>query len=270
MMKRILLIGGGVVALLVVALVVFLFTGLGAAIKAIVETVGSEVTKVDVRLASADVSLTSGEGELKGLVVGNPKGYNTPSAIELGAIKVKLDTSTVTSDTIVVKEVLIDGPHLTYELGPGGSNIGVIQSNVESFGGGGGGAGSSDRGSGGGGGGGRGGKAAPRAKEEGGRKVIIEKLLVTNGRVDVSASFLKGKALGAGLDKIELHDIGKASGGATASEVAQEVLSALTSSAMKAVANLDVEGLKKGAADAVDNAVDSVKGLLGGGKKKNK
>ena len=268
-MKRILLIGGAVVGVLIVALVVFLFTGLGAAIKAIVEGVGSEVTKVDVRLASADVSLTSGEGELKGLVVGNPKGYNTPNAIELGQIKVKLDTSTVTNDVIVVKEVLIDGPHLTYELGPGGSNIGVIQSNVDAFtGGSGGGGGGGGGGKKGGGQGGGAGKGAPPAKEEGGKKVIIEKLLVTNGRVDVSAAFLKGKTLGASLSKIELHDIGKESGGATAGEVAQKILSALTGSATDAVGKLDLEGLAKGAGGAIGDTIGGVKDLFGGKKKK--
>jgi hypothetical protein len=249
-MKRILIIGGALMGLLLVGLVVFLFTGLGAAIKAIVEGVGSEVTKVDVRLASADVSLTSGEGELKGLVVGNPKGYNTPSAIELGQIKVKLDTSTVTNDVVVVKEVLIDGPHLTWELGPGGSNIGVIQSNVESFTG--------------------GGKGGAPAKEEGGTKVIIEKLLVTNGRVDVSATFLRGQTMGASLSKIELHDIGKESGGATAGEVAQKLLSALTSAATDAVGKLNLEGLAKEQGGAIGETINDVKDLLGGGKKKKK
>ena len=260
-MKRILMIGGIVVGVLLVALVVFLFTGLGAAIKAIVEGVGSEVTKVDVRLASADVSLTSGEGELKGLVVGNPKGYNTPNAIELGQIKVKVDTSTVTNDVVVIKEVLIEGPHLTYELGPGGSNIGVIQSNVDAF------TGGSGKGGGGGGGGGGGKKDAAPAKQESGKKVIIEKLLITNGRVDVSAAFLKGKTLGASLSKIELHDIGKESGGATAGEVTQKLLSALLGSATDAVGKLGLEGLAKGAGDAIGDTIGGVKELFGGKKK---
>jgi hypothetical protein len=251
-MKKIILILGGVAGLLVVALVVFLFTGLGAAIKAIVENVGSKVTKVDVKLASADVSLTSGEGELKGFVVGNPQGYKTPSAIELGQIKVRLDTSTVTSDTIVVKEVLIDGPRLTYEFGPGGSNIGVIQSNVESFTGGG------------------GGTEYPPPKDEGGKKVIIEKLLITNGRVDVSASFLEGQTAGASLDKIELHDIGKASGGATAAEVAQKILAALTSEATDAVGKMNLEGLAKDGGKQIKGAIDDVKDIFGSGKKKKK
>jgi Na+-transporting methylmalonyl-CoA/oxaloacetate decarboxylase gamma subunit len=255
-MKRLILVVLGLGVVVVLGLLVFVFTGLGAAIKSVVENVGSAVTQTDVKLASADVSVTSGEGQLKGLVVGNPKGYSTPSAIELGEIKVSLDTATVTSDTVVIKEVLIDGPHLTYELGPGGSNIGVIQENVAAFGGG---------------GGGKGGKPSGGAKEpsggraEGGTKVIIENLIVRNGRVDVSASFLKGQSVGAGLAEIHLRDIGKSSGGATAAEVTQQLLGALTESALDAVAGLNIEGLKKGVGEALGGAV---KDIFGGGKKK--
>jgi hypothetical protein len=126
-------------------------------------------------------------------------------------------------------------------------------------------------GSGGGGKGGKGGgKGGAPAKEEGGTKVIIEKLLVTNGRVDVSATFLRGQTMGASLSKIELHDIGKESGGATAGEVAQKLLSALTSSATDAVGKLDLEGLAKQQGGAIGETINEVKDLLGGGKKKKK
>src|SRR5262249_32639861 len=127
------LIGGGLILVLVLGLVIFVFTGLGAAIKAVVENVGSKATGTSVVLKSADVSITSGEGRLSGLVVGNPKGYGTPSAFELGDIKVTIDTSTVTSDTVVIKEVVIEAPNVTYEVGPGGNNVGVIQNNVDAF-----------------------------------------------------------------------------------------------------------------------------------------
>ncbi len=246
-MKRLIFVVLGLGLVVVLGLVIFVFTGLGAAIKSVVEGVGSAVTQTDVKLASADVSVTSGEGQLKGLVVGNPKGYSTPSAIELGEIKVSLDTSTVTSDTVVIREVLIDGPHLTYELGPGGSNIGVIQQNVAAFSG-----------------GGKGGEPSG-GKDGGGTKVIIEKLIIRNGRVDVSASFLKGQSVGAGLREIRLTDIGKSSGGATAAEVTKQLLGALTESALDAVAGLNIEGLKQGVGEALGGAV---KDILGGGKKK--
>src|SRR6516165_5920555 len=99
-MKRLILIVGGLVVVALVALVLFALFGLGGAIKAAVESVGSSATGTKVTLSSADVSLTTGEGRLTGLVVGNPKGYATPSAFELGDVNVALDTSTVTSDVI--------------------------------------------------------------------------------------------------------------------------------------------------------------------------
>jgi hypothetical protein len=251
-MKRILLIAGTLLGILVVALVIFLFTGLGGAIKAIVETVGSRATGTKVTLASADVSLTSGEGDLKGLVVGNPPGFKSPSAIELGQIRVKVDTSTVTSKTVVIKEVLIDGPKLTYELGVGGSNLGVIQANVAKLGGG-------------------SGKKTPEPEPEpapgGGTKVIIEDLIVRGGRVSASASFVEGKELAADIPQIHLKDIGKAEGGATGEEVAQKLLGELTRKALDAAAGLGVEKLKDKAASAIDDALGDV---LGGKKKKDK
>ena len=257
-MKRILLIVVGLGVVLGAALVIFLYTGLGAAIRAAVEGVGSRATQTEVNLAFASVSLTSGEGTLKGLVVKNPKGYSTPSAIELGEIHVRLDTSTVTSDTILINEIVIDGPELTYELGAGGSNIGVIQRNVDAFSGGSSGGGTSgDR------------KDKVPAKDGGGVKMIIEDLIVRNGRVNVSAGFLKGQKLGAGLGEIHLRNIGKSTGGATAAEVAKEVLGALTDSALDAVRGLNVSGLAGGVTETIGGAVESVKDIFGG-KKKNK
>jgi hypothetical protein len=264
-MKRILLIVGALVAVLVVGLVLFVFTGLGGAIKAIVEGVGSKATGTQVTLASADVSLTSGDGTLKGLVVGNPKGFKTPSAIELGQIHVKVDTSTVTSSTVVIKEVLIEGPRLTYEVGPGGSNIAVIQENLAALGGGTGGGGSKGTG---------GGKpsAEPKEKEPksegGGTKVIIDDLVVKGGHVAVSASFLGGKEVGAALPDIHLKDIGKSEGGVTSDVIAKRLLDALTKGALDAVAGLNLDGLKKAAGGAVDSAIKSATDILGGKKKK--
>jgi len=85
----------------------------------------------------------------------------------------------------------------------------------------------------------------------------------------VSASFLKGQKLGAGLGEIHLRDIGKSSGGATAAEVAKEILGALTDSALDAVGGLNVPGLTGGVSETLGGAVESVKDIFGG-KKKNK
>ena len=76
-----------------------------------------------MRLNEAAVSATSGQGALRGLSVGNPKRFKTPTAFELDEISLTLDIGSITSDPIVIKEIVVSAPRVTYELGPQGSNI---------------------------------------------------------------------------------------------------------------------------------------------------
>ena len=176
-MKRWLLIGGSLVGgLMVVIAIVLLYvvSSLDSIIKAAVEKYGSEVTQVEVRLDKAKVSITSGEGSLRGLTVGNPEGFKTDRAFSLGEISVALDVGTVTQDPVVIKEIVISAPEVTYELGPGGSNIDTIQRNVNAY------AGTGK------------GKAKEKAPsmdpDKEGRKLIIQNLYVKKGKVNVSAT----------------------------------------------------------------------------------
>ena len=224
-MKKV-LIGLAVLVIIVAGGLFYVWQNLGSVIKTAVEEAGSRTTQVKVTLKEADVgNVTEGALALRGLVVGNPAGFKTDSAFQLGEISVKVDPATVTSDTIVVKEVVIAAPHVTYEFAGGGSNIGTIQKNVEKFAGSGG-ASSSDASS-------------------GGKKVIIENLYVRDGKVDVSADFLQGKSTGTSLPTIHLKDIGKSGGGATPAQVAEQVIAAIGKSATAAVAKLDVGAIKE-------------------------
>ena len=74
------------IALIVVIVIAIFAAGplLDKAIKKGVETFGPKLTKVDIKLESVSLSLFSGSGAIQGLVVGNPEGYKTPSAISVG------------------------------------------------------------------------------------------------------------------------------------------------------------------------------------------
>ena len=256
-MKKFLLIGGGIVAVLivaVVALVIFVFSELDSIVKAAVEEVGSEATKTEVRLADVEISLTSGKGALRGLKVGNPSGFATDSAMSLGAISVDLNTETVGSDTIVIREVVIAKPEVTYEIDDkGNSNIQTIQKNVQSFAGGKSGASGKSSGS-----------ASSGSKDEG-PKLVIENLYVRDGTVNVSASALKGQKMSAKLPTVHLKDIGKKQGGATPAEIAEMVIAAVGKNATRAVGTLNVDKLVKGISDkAMKEAGKEAEGVLKG------
>ena len=118
-------------AVLLVAGGIYLYSNLGGIIKSVVETYGSESTKAEVTLNSVDLDAASGKAALNKLTVGNPSGFKTLSAFELGSIAVQIDTSPLNSDTIVTNSLLIDGPKITYELANGGSSVDAIKANVD-------------------------------------------------------------------------------------------------------------------------------------------
>src|SRR6266849_9919569 len=178
-MKTLLKIGVIVVLLIVVALVV-ISSSLSSIIKAGVEAVGPKITGTTMKLDGMDLSLFSGQGRLKGLVVGNPPGFQAERAFKLADAKVKVDLKTALSDKLIIEEILIDGPEITYEGGPSGSNISKIQQNVAAFG--------KSVAS----------KEAAESKSQKRdptqKKVQINHFIVKNGQVNLSASMLKGKA----------------------------------------------------------------------------
>ena len=228
-MKRLGIIVGAGVALLLVAVVgvvVFVFGNLDSLVKDVIEEQGTRVAGVPVSVSGVKIEVLDGRAGINGLAVGNPSGFKSDSAISLGGISVALDTASVSQPVIVIKEITVDEPAVTYELMPGGNNIGIIAGNVKKNSGG----GSSSSG-------------AASSGESGGtdKKLIIETLKIRGGKVTVAASLLdQGKALEARLPDITLRNIGKDSGGATPGEVAAEVMAALTDAASRAAASIGV------------------------------
>jgi hypothetical protein len=236
-MKKGLMIGLGVVGALVAIIVVVLVVVVGSIdsiVKTAIETVGSEATQTKVSVNQVEISTREGRGSIRGLTLANPAGYKTQQAIALGDATVVIDLSTLTSGTIVIKQVTIAAPQVTYELGDGGSNIEVIRKNVEAFagkmGGGSGGPGASR-------------DAKPAAKKDE-KKIVIENLVIQDGKVGVSAALLQGRTLSVPLPEIRLRDIGKDKGGASPAEITEKLLAEITNASTRAVAaSADVRNL---------------------------
>ena len=252
----------GVVVLLVViaGAAYYLFSNLDSIIKAAIEKYGTAATQAEVKLDSVKLSIASGEGALDGLTVGNPKGFTTPRALNFGSIAVKLDTSSVTGNgPIVIKEIDIEKPQVTYEVTSNGdSNLQTIQRNAMAYGGASGGGGGNASAGGGGGG---------NANAGGGgqeRKLVITDLYIRNGEIGMSHALLKGKTLSAPLPTIHLSNIGKDKGGATPGQVAEQVLSSITATATK-VASADLQKELGSLKDVVGSGAGSLKDAAGSG-----
>jgi len=242
-MKRGLVIGGGAIGVLIIVIagvITFLVSNLDSLIKEAVEKFGSEATRAEVKLNEVEISLTSGAGSLSGLKVGNPTGFKTPSAFEMRSISVKLNVDTVGQDPIVIKEIIISEPQVTYELVGTNSNIDAIQKNVDAY---------SKRFETGG--------SAKKSKSEG-PKLVIENIYIRGGKISVSAGFLEGKTLKASLPDIHLKDVGKEEKGADPSQVIQEVIGSMTKGVGAAVGSLGLEDLAKGVTEGASGAAKAV------------
>ncbi len=125
MKKMLMRIFVALLALLAVALAVAFFS-LNAIVKKTVETRGPQMTGVAVRLGAVDLSPFSGSGSLTQLFVGNPGGYQSPFAVQVGRLKVAVQLGSVFSDTIVVDEINIQDPEVALEGTLDGNNLSAI------------------------------------------------------------------------------------------------------------------------------------------------
>jgi uncharacterized protein involved in outer membrane biogenesis len=214
-MKKILIIGIVVVAVIVV----LLLTSINPLIKKGVETAGPEILKAPVTLEKSNVSFFSGSGELDGLTIGNPEGFKTEYAFQLGRIKVDLDPRSLTGDKIHIKDILIDAPKIIFEGTFGKSNLNQLIANVDAFMAK---AGQPTAGE------------KTEAKGEEKKKVQIDHVTIQNGEISVSMSILQGKKLSAPLPPLELRDIGKQKD-TTLAEAAKQILAAVNKAAVPAV-----------------------------------
>ncbi len=247
-MKKV-LIGVGVVAVVVIGAVAFLVGNLDSIIKDTVERVGSNATGAKVSLSGVEFSISDGRGALKGLTVGNPSGFKTDYAFDLGGVSVTVNTDQISGELVHIREITIDGPKLIYEVSGDSSNISTIQQNVDAYA-----AKFSGDGS----------SGASESSGGKGPQLIIDDVYIRDGNVNVSAPFLAGKSVGTALPDIHLEDIGKdangTGGGASPAEVADRIITALTSQITASVSKLDIDGLLK---TVNENALKSLQGASG-------
>ena len=85
-----------------------------------------------------------------------------------------------------------------------------------------------------------------------------KKLIVRDGKINVSASFLNGKSMSVSLPSLTLNDIEKDKGGATPEEVTDKIITSLRQNIVKAVGTLGLDQAKK----AIEGVVTYLKGQL--------
>lgn len=271
-MRKYILIGSAAAVVLLLGLVVTLVLSIDSIIERAVNDYGPRVTQTDVSLGSADIGIFSGSGELNGLIVGNPvnRGFKPKNLFSMDQIRVTLDTDSLTTDTIVIKEVNILSPSIAYERGEGGqSNFEALLRNIEESTGMDKQAPAEEQ------------PAAQEGRTAGRKKIIIDNLVITNAEVNADMTGMPGEGITLPIPDIHLTGIGREDGGATPAETAEIVMSAVYDSMRQAFADSSAfimkggqwvmdqgaaaaEGAGKMADDAAKSVGDSVGGALEG------
>lgn len=247
MKKRLFQAFFGVVVLLIIAGVAGYFF-LGSIVKRGVEKVGPSVTKVRVTLDLATLSLFSGSGELKGLTVGNPEGYKTPSAIKVGAVSIVVVPRSVFANKVVARSIKLNAPEITLEGDLAGNNLSKILANVRA-------ASSTET-------------KAPGSKERSGgsKNIQVDEFVLTGAKLNVNTSLMKGQAATVSLPDIRLTGLGQGPQGITAAEltelVLKEILEKATQAAAARLGSGISESVKEGAAKQTEKLKEGLGGLL--------
>jgi hypothetical protein len=248
----------GILAAAIVAVAGALFylsSNLDSLVKDAIETYGSEIVGTRVRVASVKITLSEGTGSIRDLRIGNPSGFSSGDAFRLREITlgIDVDPATIGEEPYVIDVIRIIAPEVNAEVNAtGGTNIQVIQKNVESYAGTGGGAGGTHSGD-------------TRDASDPAPRIRIGELVFEKAKLAADTTALGGKAVDLSLPPLRLTKLG-GNGGKAADAIAQQVLEAYSKVVAKAIARELVQG-KVGS--LIDDKIggtegEAVKGLLKG------
>jgi uncharacterized protein involved in outer membrane biogenesis len=245
-MRRILKLLIVLVALVGVALVgLTLFLDRG--IKRAVELVGPRLTQVDVRLDRVDLSLISGRVELEGLFIGNPQGYQSEAAMEMGSLVLVTRPTSLFSDKVVVKTLELKAPVITFEGSLRENNLRQILDHVNAW--------IEDQDS-----------SDDRDRQDAdtpSRKLQVDALSVAGGKVQVRMNVLGSRVTTIDLPEIRMTNLGTGPEGITTEELTDRLLRVIIEKATVAAATAMAgspeglsEGLKRAGQEAINQALD--------------
>jgi hypothetical protein len=230
----------GLIVLVVAGVIAYVAMNSGSLVKTAIEELGPDFLGVDVAVSEVNLALMEGSAQIKGLVVGNPSGFNGPHMMKLDEIKVVLDPNQISDTLVVMKEVLIDGAEIAAIAQGQRTNFQQLMDNLEGAGG---------------------SSSAPTedtadsAASE--MKFIIDSFAFTNAGASLNSDVLGDLELD--MPDIRLSDIGRKSNGATASEIAEQILkpisAAISSEAVKQ--GLDLEGVQKNIEENIREKIGS-------------
>lgn len=230
--------------LLCVILLIVAYIYAGEIVKKAISVAVPPVTQTTASVDGVDLSLLSGKIGIRGLAIGNPKGFSNNNIFELGDIAVTFDPKSVFTDKIVIHSVTITGTGISAEMNARGqTNVGVLNQNIQNY------LGSSNGSS----------KPAaatqPKETQGSSKKVVIRDLKINDSKITLG---MAGQTMTLVLPNIHQTNIGEGQKSKTIPEMVATILSYFSTESVKAVLNSGSELMKQG--------LESAKSMLSSGK----
>ena len=232
----------GIAVLLIGGVILWGIYSLDYIVKLTLEFYGPDVLGAPVKVHHVRIEPKTGQGALKDLEIGNPKGFSATHALKVGEVRISLDPATITEKVVLVREIGIDSPLITFERVKDGHNLDAIQKNIEAY------IRKSAGGS----------PGNPGAAKDDPRRFIVERISIRGAKVTMTAPGLKGQGITFDLPEVQMKDLGRRQNGLRASEIANLVTRELISKiGQRVLTNIDL--LRKGGASG---AIDALKGIF--------
>ncbi len=174
-------------AILVILVIIVVAVGLFAdsALRVAIETAGTKALNVGVTVGGVNLSILSGKLDFKDLKINNPPGYQHEKLLELSQANITVDTSSLLSDTVNIKDIRLDGAKVVLEQrGISGNNLQDIIKQLP--------------------------EKQDQPSESPGKKLHIDTLEITNTQVSVKLLPVPGKVdtIPIKLSPIKMTDLG--------------------------------------------------------------
>jgi hypothetical protein len=249
----------GALAVVLVIAVLIIGAHLGDIVKKGIEIAGPRMTQTTLTVDTVDLSLLAGSAHVKGLVLGNPQGYQAPQSLVVSNAAVSLVIGSVLKQKVVVHSIEVRGLEVTFEGNPFGpnNNLMKILANVE-------GVSSSPN------------AAAnvtapapapvpgPAEQAKPAKTYEVDNLVIAGARIHANITGLLNRQVTLPLPDIQLTGLGTGPEGITAADLTRKILTAITADSIKALAEY-VAGLGKDATGVARQAAQDALKNAGGG-----
>ncbi len=198
----------------------YVFTNLNSLVEAAIEKYGSEATQTSVLVDGVNIDLTSGAGAISGLTVANPEGFTMPYAFSLGEIRTGIDLQSLQEEPYIIDEIAVLAPQVFVEINEANkTNLNELKKNLTA----GSAATTQDK------------KSQPAAKGSTDEpRLIIRRVIFADGTIQARVAALKDKEYTLKLPGMDMSNLG-GNKGATATELASEILKRLTDRASEII-----------------------------------